>query len=204
MDISEKIILDLPHADLQKALALTTLFGGKVYAVKVHALLDRHGPSLLRLLMKAGASRIFVDHKLFDTPDTVAARVKALVEQGANIITVHAEGGVRMMDAAVRAGAGAVKILAVTLLTSFSHGEVREQYGEATLAKTIQLTKFAIQAGVHGIIVSGEEVGRYSRGLRQQNLTSWFPAFALQIRISEASDAGSLRRKRSNAGQLAS
>jgi orotidine-5'-phosphate decarboxylase len=57
----------------------------------------------LRFLRGAGIEYPWVDYKLHDTKDTVALRVKALIRNGARIITVHASGGVEMMQSAVAA-----------------------------------------------------------------------------------------------------
>mgnify|MGYP003395744265 CR=1 FL=1 len=52
-----------------------------VLLAKIHDLLDRYGPSAISGLTEIGAIP-WVDYKLHDTPDTVAMRVKALIENG--------------------------------------------------------------------------------------------------------------------------
>jgi orotidine-5'-phosphate decarboxylase len=63
---------------------------------------------------------VFLDLKLHDIPTTVARSVTAAARTGAAMLNVHALGGREMLTAARESAstAGAVKLIAVTLLTS--------------------------------------------------------------------------------------
>ncbi|HEU4829399.1 MAG TPA: orotidine 5'-phosphate decarboxylase / HUMPS family protein, partial [Gemmatimonadales bacterium] len=79
-------------------------------------LMGREGPALLARLRARGLS-IFLDLKWHDIPNTVAGAVAAARDAGVAMATVHALGGVRMMEAAAKA-AGEVALVGVTVLTS--------------------------------------------------------------------------------------
>src|SRR5512134_1522192 len=82
------------------------------------------GPDLVREI--ASRSRVFLDLKLHDIPNTVARAVAAAVATGASIVNCHASGGREMMrafgeegrSAAAKAGLPGLSLIAVTVLTS--------------------------------------------------------------------------------------
>ncbi len=160
-----KICLAIDGQTLHDAKRLTALVGGKCRAIKVHDLLDEHGPNLFYYLTDYGAKEVWVDYKLHDTKDTVGLRVAALVKKGAKIITVHASGGVPMMEAAVKAAGRKCRVWAITLLTSLDDEEIAEIYGRdrTRLEIVIALAKMAKRAGAHGVVCSAQEVGALSR-----------------------------------------
>ena len=156
-----KIALALDGQSAHSARRLTNNVGRLCHAVKIHDLLDSEGPYIHQRLKDAGARLVWVDYKLHDTEDTVALRVKALVKNGAKIITVHCSGGVPMMKAAVEAAAGRCEIWAITLLTSLDDKQIERIYGtERTRIQIVhELALMGKEAGVDGIVCSALEVG---------------------------------------------
>ncbi len=76
------------------------------------------GPRIVSEVAEAGA-RVFLDVKLHDIPTTVGRAAAAAAKSGAAMLNVHALGGREMLVAAREAcGGTAVKLVAVTLLTS--------------------------------------------------------------------------------------
>jgi len=159
---------DLPLAE---GLALYAQVAPHVGYAKVGlSLFVEHGPAAVRAFQERGA-QVFLDLKLHDIPNTVelaAARAGAL---GVSFLTVHASGGEAMLRAAVRgarAGAQAAghappRVLAVTVLTSFSAEEL-EAVGLAggPEGAAARLARLAVAAGVDGLVCSPREV----QGLR--------------------------------------
>jgi orotidine-5'-phosphate decarboxylase len=100
---------------------------------------------------------VFVDAKLHDIPTTVERATANIARLGVAMVNVHALGGEAMMRAAVEgarrgaeaAGAEPPLVIGVTVLSS--HG------GEG-LASPASLAWEAQQAGLDGVVVSGEDV----------------------------------------------
>jgi orotidine-5'-phosphate decarboxylase len=161
----KRISLALDGLSAKRAIELTKKLGQWLRALKLHDLLDAYGPRIIRLLKKAGAECPWVDYKLHDTKDTVALRVRALVRNGAKIITVHASGGVPMMKAAVEAtmsecGDAMAEIYAITVLTSLDDDEIGRIYGKDRTREQIvhEFALMAYEAGVRTVVCSAQEV----------------------------------------------
>src|SRR4051812_7979406 len=76
------------------------------------------GPQFITELKKKG-HHVFLDLKLYDIPNTVNKAVKAAVDTGADLLTIHCSGGPAMLAAAQQATRGsALNLLGVTVLTS--------------------------------------------------------------------------------------
>jgi orotidine-5'-phosphate decarboxylase len=160
-----RISLALDNISLDKALDLVSQLGRWLRAVKLHDLLDRYGPVVIKRLIAHGAELPWIDYKLHDTKDTVAARVRALVENGAKIITVHASGGVPMMQEAVKAtlddaNKPRAEIYAITVLTSLDDAEIKRIYGAERTREQIvhEFALMAYEAGVGTVVCSAQEV----------------------------------------------
>jgi len=140
-----RVIVALDGISEKEALRIAALLKGKVWGFKVNDLLFED-PKIIRKLKKFG--NVFADAKLYDIPNTVANSVRRLSAAGADMITVHASGGVKMMKAA-KDNSGHSKILAVTVLTSFGGNQKKN---------VLKLAKEAEKAGVDGIVCSGNEL----------------------------------------------
>jgi orotidine-5'-phosphate decarboxylase len=158
---TSKICLAADGMSFAALIRLTRQVRNLCYAVKVHDQCDTRGPKVIRELRDAGATLVWVDYKLHDIPKTVEHRAWALASKGAKIITVHASGGVRMMQAAMEGVRGTkCLILAVTVLTSLEPTEIARSYGADRTPKQIVLdfALMAKEAGVHGLVCSAQEV----------------------------------------------
>ncbi|MFT8328718.1 MAG: orotidine-5'-phosphate decarboxylase [Oenococcus oeni] len=125
-------------------------------AVKVGMeLFYAEGPKIIQQLRQKGY-KVFLDLKLYDIPHTVAAAVRSLLALDVQYLTIHGLGGLKMMEAAVDAAEGKIKLLAVTQLTSISANEMRgTQLTSATIEQSVKhLTQLALLAGVDGTISS--------------------------------------------------
>ncbi len=111
------------------------------------------GMPLVRDLIEQGCD-VFLDLKLYDIPETVRRAVAQMARLPIRFLTVHAVTSV--MRAAVEGrGGGGVKILAVTVLTSFGPADLRDLgytcgASELVAARTQQ----ALDAGVEGVVCS--------------------------------------------------
>ena len=105
---------------------------------------------------------IFLDLKLHDIPNTVAGAVAAAAElPKVRLINLHALGGLEMMqaarDALTRKRNGPA-LLAVTILTSMDAPEMARVGISGTPAnRAVELARLAKQAGLDGVVASGNE-----------------------------------------------
>ena len=123
-------------------------------------LFSRTGPTLSRYIL-AQDKHVFLDLKLHDIPNTVAHAARAAAELGVDLITVHASGGRRMVAAAREAVEGTdTRVLAVTILTSLSEEELRNEVGmsETPEEAVARLARMAVGAGAHGVVASPREI----------------------------------------------
>jgi orotidine-5'-phosphate decarboxylase len=125
---------------------------------KIHDLWDREGPKVVTRLASALSGQSWcpwVDLKLHDVPNTVSLRAKAVKDAGAEIVTVHASGGIEMMRAATKTG---LNVLAITVLTSLNEEEVHLFTGQPSKAAVLYRARLAKLAGVWGLVCSPNEV----------------------------------------------
>jgi orotidine-5'-phosphate decarboxylase len=154
------IALDVP--DRRRALELVDRLGDAHDYYKVGLeLFTGWGPEAVTEL-RARGKKVFLDLKLHDIPNTVAGAVRSAGGLGADLITVHAAGGSRMMEAAARAAldSGGVRVVAVTVLTSLDAGELESVWGRRALdpaAEALRLARQAREAGVAGVVASAHE-----------------------------------------------
>ncbi|MCB2014672.1 MAG: orotidine-5'-phosphate decarboxylase [Sphingobium sp.] len=107
---------------------------------------------------------IFLDLKLHDIPNTVAKAVQALHVLEPAILTVHAAGGRAMLEDAKAAAGKNTKVVAVTVLTSLDVSDLNEIGVERNATAQVErLADLAQDAGLDGIVCSGEEVGHIRR-----------------------------------------
>lgn len=107
---------------------------------------------------------IFLDLKLHDIPNTVGKAIQALRGLEPAILTVHASGGRAMLEDAKAAAPADTKVVAVTMLTSLDESDLRATgVGGSAPEQVLRLTELAMEAGVDGIVCSGEEVGAAHR-----------------------------------------
>jgi orotidine-5'-phosphate decarboxylase len=148
------VALDLPTA--REARALVEKLDGAARFYKVGLELFTAGGyfELVEWLVKRG-NRVFADLKLYDIPETVRRAVANLRGCGATFLTVHGHRAV--MEAAAREK-GAMKILAVTVLTSFDQRDLDEMGATKSVAELVLArAQGAADAGCDGVIASGHE-----------------------------------------------
>jgi orotidine-5'-phosphate decarboxylase len=158
--MTDKLILalDLDRAD--EALALVRLLKPHLRLFKVgNQLFTREGPAIVKALWAEGVD-IFLDQKWHDIPQTVAHAVASAVALDVRYVTVHAGGGLEMLQAAQAAVKGSrTEILAVTVLTSLDDGALRQIGFDRTAAEqVVRLARLAVLAGVKGLVCSPHEI----------------------------------------------
>lgn len=155
------IALDVP--DRSAAIALIDRLGPQADFVKIGLeLFVAEGPTIVRELRERGL-RIFLDLKLHDIPATVAGAVGSAAGLGVELLTVHAAGGRRMLEAAARAAPADLTLLGVTVLTSLDRDELSEAWGRAGAEPASEVDRLATLArasGIDGVVASPLEAAR--------------------------------------------
>jgi orotidine-5'-phosphate decarboxylase len=120
-------------------------------------LICAEGPALVAEHVARGR-RVMLDLKLHDIPETVARATARVAGLGAGLLTVHAGGGRAMLEAAVRA-AGAMRVLAVTVLTSLDENDLAEIGAQGPVRElVVRRARLAIAAGCAGVVASPHEI----------------------------------------------
>ena len=161
------VALDYPEASA--ALQMARALQGTGAWVKVGLeLFTKEGPDVVRAMRKLGLP-VMLDLKFYDIPNTVQGCVRSACALDIGLLTLHIQGGERMIRAAVAgvdeataAGCGRPLLFGVTVLTSMGPGE---QPGIAE-----DLSQFATQLagkgaawGLDGVVCSGHEVQAIKR-----------------------------------------
>ncbi|MBC7943750.1 MAG: orotidine-5'-phosphate decarboxylase [Burkholderiales bacterium] len=166
---AERLIFALDVADAGRARQLVAALGESVVFYKLGLELFMAGGyfELMEWLL-ARRKKVFVDLKFFDVPETVRSAVRQLSSRGATFASVH--GNQAIMQAAAEAK-GAVKVLAVTALTSLDRGDL-DDLGFACDVEQLVLSRArrALDAGCDGVISSGLEASQLREQLGERLL----------------------------------
>lgn len=178
-------IIALDFASAEDAYQFLTPFEQSLFVKVGMELYLQEGPSIVYKLKEMGHD-VFLDLKLHDIPNTVGHTMKGLARLGADLVNVHAAGGVAMMiaareglDAGTAAGSKRPSIIAVTQLTSTSELQMQqEQLVQTTIdASVVHYAELAKTAALDGVVCSvleakkiasvcGEEFLRVTPGIR--------------------------------------
>ena len=152
------VALDLP--DVEAAEAMVATLGGSVSFYKIgYQLAYAGGLPLVRKLAQSG-KKVFLDLKLHDIGNTVTRGVESVSHLGATFLTVHAYP--QTMKAALEGRGGSdLKILAVTVLTSYDDGDLQAAGYRLGVSDLVEARARQAQAlGIDGLVCSPEEAAR--------------------------------------------
>ncbi len=152
------VALDLP--DAQSAVALLDQLPEGCPVKIGSVLMTQAGSGFVRTLVAHGHP-VFLDLKWHDIPNTVRGAVSAAADLGVEMATIHALGGAAMVEAAVQAAAGRLKLVAVTVLTSHDPAGFAAATGHATVDlgdAVSRLARLAMAAGADGVVCSAAEL----------------------------------------------
>jgi len=151
------VAIDTP--DLERAKSIATRIrhhvGGIKLGLEFFSANGRHG---IRDMAELGLP-IFLDLKFHDIPNTVGKAIQALHPLEPAILTVHAAGGRAMMEDAKAAAPTGTRVVAVTVLTSLDGSDLSAiGLGSDPHDQVERLTTLAREAGLDGVVCSGNEV----------------------------------------------
>src|SRR3954462_3965721 len=155
------VALDLPHVDAAEA--MIARLGDSVTFYKIGYQLAYAGGLPLVVKLSGAGKKVFADLKLHDIGNTFARGVESIAGLGATFLTVHAYP--QTMKAAVEARAGSnLKILAVTVLTSYDDGDLHAAGYRLNVPDLVEARAQQAQVlGVDGLVCSPEEAAALRR-----------------------------------------
>jgi orotidine-5'-phosphate decarboxylase len=152
----DRLIVPLDLPDVAAAEAMIARLGDSVTFYKIgYQLAYAGGLPLVGQLVDRG-KKVFVDLKLHDIGNTVARGVESVSKLGATFLTVHAYP--QTMKAAVEARGADLKILAVTVLTSYDDGDLHAAGYRLGVSDLVEArARQAEGLGIDGLVCSAEE-----------------------------------------------
>lgn len=155
---ADRLIVALDVENVATARVLVSALGDSVSFYKIGMELAYGGGLDLAAELKDAGKRVFLDLKLHDIGATVERATRQIARLGVDFLTVH---GFPQSMRAARAGAGdsGLRLLAVTVMTSYDDADL-EEAGYA-LGVTELVTQRALQArnaGMDGLILSPLEL----------------------------------------------
>lgn len=151
------LAVDTVHLETAQALAQKVRhhIGGLKLGLEFFCANGHHG---VHEMAKLGLP-IFLDLKLHDIPNTVAKAIQALRPLEPAVLTVHASGGLAMLEEAKAAAGTNTKVVAVTVLTSLDSPDLDDIGVSGSPHDQVQrLATLAKKSGLDGIVCSGQEV----------------------------------------------
>ena len=155
------IIIALDFSDAKSANSFLDQIQDQSCKLKVGLeLFISEGPGYVEKLAAQG-HQVFLDLKLHDIPNTVAMACKSISNLGIWMTTLHASGGLDMLQAAHEAmseSENSIKLAAVTVLTSLGEQQLNSIGVKHSAAEQVlQLADVAMQAHMDGIVCSVHE-----------------------------------------------
>jgi orotidine-5'-phosphate decarboxylase len=158
--IQDPVIIALDFQSAAESDRLVTSLGDSAGFYKVGMeLYAAGGMDFVRSLIDRG-KRVFLDLKYYDIGETVKRAVAVAARSGAEFLTIHAVG--QVMRAAIEGrGDSTMKLLAVTVLTSFDQNDLHELGYDCSLDDLVSArVRLAMRVGVDGIVGSPVEARR--------------------------------------------
>ena len=172
MKKKSKIILALDVDTIKEAQSIITNTKPyiNIYKIGPH-LFTKYGPEIIKLIHK-NKKEVFLDLKLHDIPNTVAASIKQIVRLKVYMITLHTLGGLKMLREAKKAAVSEARklkqkapiLLGVTVLSSLEKKDLKQININLTIKKQVlSLLNLAQMANLGGVVLSAKELGYISK-----------------------------------------
>ena len=163
IDLKDRIIVALDVDRRQKAEALVKACESHIgfFKVGLQLFMADHFATVDWILDRG--HKVMLDLKFFDIPETVRLAVEQVNERGVSLATIH--GNDPIIRAAV-ASRGDMKLLAVTVLTSFGEADMRAMGMTGSIADLVLFrARRALELGCDGVVSSGLEAERLTSEL---------------------------------------
>jgi orotidine-5'-phosphate decarboxylase len=153
----ERMIVGLDLPNLKEAERMVARLGEAASFYKIGFELALSGGIPFAADLARSGKKIFLDLKVHDIGNTVSKAAERAAELGMSFLTVHAFMPT-MRAAAEGRGKSALKILGVTVLTSWDDNDVKKEGYDVNVAELVsQRAARAREAGIDGLIASPME-----------------------------------------------
>ena len=156
-----RIILALDTTNLEESINIIKRIKDKIFTVKLGLeFFNAHGKEGIKKFNQIGVTNLMLDLKLKDIPQTVHRAILALSDINFGYLTIHGQGGKKMIEQAKKA-AGEIKskpkILMVTILTALNDEDLKAMGNNTSVTEQVEkLAKIAKDMNV-GVVCSGQE-----------------------------------------------
>jgi orotidine-5'-phosphate decarboxylase len=156
MQSRDRLIVALDRSDRDDILRLADRLHDAAGALKIGLqAFVANGPSIVREIVARG-TRVFLDLKVHDIPNTAQHALAEAAALGAAMVTVHTAGGAAMLRACARDD---LLVLGVTVLTSLDDAALqRIGFEGGALASAVRLARLARESGLRGVVASPHEI----------------------------------------------
>ena len=156
-----RIILALDTTNLEESIKITKKIKDKIFTIKLGLeFFNAHGKEGIKKFNEMGVTNIMLDLKLKDIPQTVYRSILALSDIDFGYLTIHGQGGKKMIEQAKKAASeikSKPKILMVTILTALSDEDLQAMGNNGSVIEQVKkLAKVAKEMSV-GVVCSGQE-----------------------------------------------
>jgi orotidine-5'-phosphate decarboxylase len=159
LEARDRLIVALDVSTVEEAKAMVARLGEAVSFYKIGYQLAFAGGFAYAPVLADAGKRVFLDLKLHDIGNTVAEGVKSISRLGATFLTVHAYP--QTMKAAVEARDGNLRILAVSVLTSFNDADLAAAGYRTTVAELVaERAAQARDIGIDGLVCAATEAAK--------------------------------------------
>ena len=156
-----RIILALDTTNLEESISITKKIKDKIFTVKLGLeFFNAHGKEGIKKFNQIGVTNLMLDLKLKDIPQTVHRAIIALSDIDFGYLTIHGQGGKKMVEQAKKAASeikSKPKILMVTILTALNDEDLKAMGNNVSVIEQVEkLAKVAKDMNI-GVVCSGQE-----------------------------------------------
>ena len=178
-----KIILALDTTNLEEAISIVKRVKDRVYTIKLGIeFFNAHGKAGVKKFNDMGIINLMLDLKLKDIPQTIYKAIKALDDIQFGFLTIHGQGGKKMIEKAKHAAEEVKckpKIMMITILTALNDADLKAAGNNNTVAEQVKkLAQLAKEMNV-GVVCSGHEA-KAVRKIIGPNLLIFTPGIRME------------------------
>lgn len=173
---NSKLILALDVSSIDEVRSLVSELKGTVDVFKVGSqLFTAFGPAAVGIIHESG-SRVFLDLKYHDIPNTVVSAAKEAVKMNVYMFDIHSLGGSNMMCRTIKAMEAVDSsvrplVFGITILTSMSREDFRDiGISNKVEDQVVMMAKLAKKCGLAGVVASAHEIAKIKESCGQKFL----------------------------------